>query len=45
MKQRRHGDYAGPQRSELFESNSALLKASAKASANDVALPAGFREK
>src|SRR5438552_11777582 len=45
MKQRRQGDYAGPQRSELFESNSELLKASATASADDVALPAGFREK
>jgi len=45
MKQRRQGDEAGSQRSVMFESNSELLKASATATADDVALPAGFREK
>jgi hypothetical protein len=46
MKQRRQGgDQAGPQRSTMLDSNHELLKASTTASAADVAMPAGFREK
>jgi hypothetical protein len=45
MKQRRQSDQAGAQRSTMFDSNHELLKASTTASAADVAMPAGFKEK
>ncbi|HEX9406682.1 MAG TPA: hypothetical protein VF975_05145 [Thermoanaerobaculia bacterium] len=45
MKQRRQSEDAGPQRSTMFDSNNELLKASTSASANDVALPAGFTQR
>ena len=45
MKQRRQSDQAGPERSTMLDSNHELLKASTTASAADVAMPAGFREK
>ena len=45
MKQRRQSDQAGAQRSTMLDSNHELLKASTTASAADVAVLAGFREK
>jgi len=45
MKQRRQSDQAGAQHSTMFDSNHELLKASTTASAADVAMPAGFKEK
>lgn len=35
----------GPQHNTIFESTTEILKASATATANDVAIPAGFRER
>jgi hypothetical protein len=45
MKQRRQGDQSGTQRSTMLDSNHELLKASTSASAADVAMPAGFKER
>ncbi len=45
MKQRRQSDQAGAQRSTMFDSNHELLKASTSASAADVAMPAGFKQR
>jgi hypothetical protein len=46
MKRARHRDAdSGPQHSTLFDSTSEILKASATATAADVAIPAGFTQK
>jgi len=43
MKQRRQSDQNGPARGTLLDSNHELLKASTSASADAVAIPAGFK--
>ncbi|HUJ14922.1 MAG TPA: hypothetical protein VL284_14140 [Thermoanaerobaculia bacterium] len=45
MRHRNQDTSSGPQRNTMFESNSELLKATTSASAEDVALPAGFTQK
>jgi hypothetical protein len=45
MKQRRQGEQSGPARSTMLDSNSELLKASTSASADAVAMPAGFKQR
>jgi len=45
MKQRRQGGESGPARSTMLDSNSELLKASTSASADAVAIPAGFKQR
>jgi len=43
IRKRNNNPESGPQRNSMFESNNELLKATASASASDVALPADFR--
>jgi hypothetical protein len=45
MKQRRQGEQSGPARSTMLDSNNELLKATSTASADAVALPAGFKQR
>lgn len=44
IRRRGNDQNSGPQRTEMFNSNNELLKASSSASADDVALPQGFRQ-
>jgi hypothetical protein len=45
MKRHQNSEDSGPQRSTMFDSSNELLKATTSASADDVALPAGFTQK
>jgi len=45
LKKNRQSDQSGAQRSTMLDSNHELLKASTTASAADVALPAGFKDR
>ncbi len=45
MKQRRQSDQSGAQRSTMLDSSHEVLKATTSASAADVAMPAGFRQR